>query len=213
MTEPKWSLNINSCGVTNFSDFYTLFHNPSPGYEKTLICTQEAVYPLQTMVLIFYLFCVTFMMIFRPGLNARFMKHGKMAIYYALYIFPILSVIHAVASGLICKYYQSFGCSETVWSKNILLFSDYSHPYLSILLAVVSNAAHFSIKLDQSMKSLVITSITEFRNLIIILGHWALLAYGVISIKYATLYLLILVPVPSMFYILTAKYTNPDNFK
>lgn len=127
LTEPKWSLNINSCGVTNFSDFYTLFHNPSPGYEKTLICTQEAgkmltifndsvlmkiysfshpiaVYPLQTMVLIFYLFCVTFMMIFRPGLNARYMKNGKIAIYYALYIFPILSVIHAVASGLICKY-------------------------------------------------------------------------------------------------------------
>lgn len=105
LAEPKWSLNIHSCGVVNMSDFYTLFHNPSPNYDKTLVCTSEAVFPLQTMVLIFYLFCVTFMMIIRPSLNSHFLpKTGKIAVYYALYFFPILALLHTVAGGLICEY-------------------------------------------------------------------------------------------------------------
>lgn len=44
--EPYWSLEINSCSVSRLSDWYTLFHNPTPNYEKKLYCTQEAVYPL-----------------------------------------------------------------------------------------------------------------------------------------------------------------------
>ena len=106
LTEPKWSFRINSCGVHSLSDWYTLFHNPSPYYEQTLSCTQEAVYPLQTMILIFYLFCVSFMIIIRPGLNGKFLpKKGKMAVYYALYFFPIFSLLHTVAGGLICEYF------------------------------------------------------------------------------------------------------------
>lgn len=44
--EPYWSLKIHSCSVSRLSDWYTLFHNPTPNYEKKLYCTQEAVYPL-----------------------------------------------------------------------------------------------------------------------------------------------------------------------
>ncbi|KXJ80376.1 hypothetical protein RP20_CCG025182 [Aedes albopictus] len=192
-TDPVWELRINSCGVRVLSDWYTLFHNPTPNYETTLYCTQEAVYPLQTMIFVFYLFCVTFMMIIRPVLNARALPVcGKMAVYYALYIFPILSLLHAVAGGLI--YY---------------LF-----PYLSIVISVVSNALHFSFKLDQTMRSLLENSVTQMRNVTIILGHWLLLAYGIISIRFEISYFsLLLVPVPALFYIFTAKYTDPDNFK
>jgi hypothetical protein len=147
LTDPMWSLSINSCGVQKLSDWYTLFYNPSPRYESTLYCTQEAVYPMQTMVLVFYLLCTIFMVLLRPSLNSKFLPYrGKMAVYYALYIFPILSLLHVCFGGLI---YFAF-------------------PYLSILISVVSNAAHFSIKLDQSMKSLVKTSVTQVRNVIII---------------------------------------------
>lgn len=192
-TDPIWELRINSCGVRKLSDWYTLFHNPAPNYETTLYCTQEAVYPLQTMIFVFYLCCITFMMIIRPALNIKFLPfRGKMAVYYALYIFPILSLLHAVAGGLIY----------------------YSFPYLSIVISVVSNALHFSIKLDQTMKSLLETSVTQMRNVTIILGHWLLLAYGIISIPYdISFFSLMLVPVPALFYIFTAKYTHPDNFK
>lgn len=44
--EPYWTLKIHSCAVSRLSDWYTLFHNPTPNYEKKLYCTQEAVYPL-----------------------------------------------------------------------------------------------------------------------------------------------------------------------
>lgn len=46
IVEPTGSLQIRSCKTTHLSDWYTLFHNPTPYYEKTLYCTQEAVYPL-----------------------------------------------------------------------------------------------------------------------------------------------------------------------
>lgn len=46
LIEPIGVFYINSCGVKRFSDWYTLFYNPTPNYEKKLYCTTEAVYPL-----------------------------------------------------------------------------------------------------------------------------------------------------------------------
>ncbi|CAO1442113.1 unnamed protein product [Diamesa hyperborea] len=189
LTDPKWSFKIHSCGVKSLSDWYTWFFNPSPNYETTLVCTQEAVYPLQTIILVFYVFCVTMMIIMRPIVNNRcHSEKGKLAIYYGLYVFPLLALIHTVAGGLI---YFAF-------------------PYLSIMISCAVNANHFAIKLDQSTKHLLLSSITEIRNVIIILSNWLLFSFGIISIKH--FYLLLLTPLPSLFYILTAKYTNPDNF-
>ncbi|CAD7085171.1 unnamed protein product [Hermetia illucens] len=190
IAEPMLSFTLHSCGVVRLSDWYTLFHNPSPNYEDTLYCTQEAVYPLQTIVLIFYLFCLLFMMIIRPPLNKRYMAKGKSAVYCALYFFPVLTVLHAVAGGLIY----------------------YAFPYLSIVISMVSNACHFSLKLKQTMDVLLKTSITELKNLVIIAGHWLLLAYGIISLR-QHLGLLALVPFPSIFYILTVHFTDPEEFR
>lgn len=109
LTDPKWSFKIHSCGVKSLSDWYTWFFNPSPNYETTLVCTQEAVYPLQTIILVFYVFCVTMMIIMRPIVNNRcHSEKGKLAIYYGLYVFPLLALIHTVAGGLICKIYNQF---------------------------------------------------------------------------------------------------------
>jgi len=44
--DPVGSLYIKSCGVKQLSDWYPLFFNPQPNYEKTLHCSHEAVYPL-----------------------------------------------------------------------------------------------------------------------------------------------------------------------
>lgn len=46
MTDPMGSLAVQSCQTEKLSDWYTLLHNPKPNYDKTLHCTQEAVYPL-----------------------------------------------------------------------------------------------------------------------------------------------------------------------
>ena len=57
-----------------------------------------------------------------------------------------------------------------------------SYPYILILASLVSCAAHYAFKLDQSLRSLVVTSLTESRNLVILLGHWALHAYGIVAV-------------------------------
>jgi JNK1/MAPK8-associated membrane protein len=46
--------------------------------------------------------------------------------------------------------------------------------------------------------------------MIFAVGNWLLFSFGIISIK--KYLLLLLAPVPSIFYVLTAKFTNPDNY-
>lgn len=103
---------------------------------------------------------------------------------------------------------------------------------------MISNAAHFSMKLDQSISSLMWTSFKETKNAIIIgklftiypyiyihcsirvlylssiaAGHWLILAYGILSLTANNLILLVLVPLPALFYISTVKFTDPIEFR
>lgn len=149
LSDPMFSFDIHSCGVSGLSDWYTFLYNPSPRYESTMICTAERVFPLQTMVLIFYVFCVTFMLLLRPFVNEKCkekIEKAPLAVYYALYAIPLLALIHALFGGLV---YFAF-------------------PYLSIVISCGANATHFAMKLDQTTKTLLITSVTDFRNIIII---------------------------------------------
>ncbi|XP_031833682.2 JNK1/MAPK8-associated membrane protein isoform X2 [Nomia melanderi] len=194
VTEPIGTFRITSCRATKLSDWYTLLHNPSPNYEESLHCTQEAVYPLYTMVFIFYALGIAIMLLIRPLIAKKFLPvQGKFSIYAALYFYPILALLHAVGGGLIY----------------------YSFPHITIILSVLSNAAHFAFKLNQTMKSLLVSSVSNMKNVIVILGHWLLHGYGIVSI--ATLYglnihpaMLALVPLPALFYILTARFTDPE---
>lgn len=193
VVDPIGTFELKSCKVTRLSDWYTLLHNPSPNYETTLHCTQEAVYPLYTTVFIFYAFSVLLMLILRPCLASKFLPgRGRNAIYAALYFFPILALIHGVLGGLVY----------------------YSYPYIVIILSVVSCAAHYAFKLNQSVKSLLQASVTDTRNAVILLGHWGLHAYGIVAVTqlkepYLHLSFIGLVPVPALFYIFTARFTDP----
>lgn len=149
LSEPMFTFEIHSCGVSSLSDWYTYFFNPSPRYESTLICTQERVFPLQTICICFYVFCVTFMLVLRPFVNEKCkpkIEKASLAVYYALYAFPLLALVHSLFGGLV---YFAF-------------------PYLSIIISCGANAGHFAMKLDQTTKSLLITSVTDVRNVIII---------------------------------------------
>ncbi|XP_063603368.1 JNK1/MAPK8-associated membrane protein-like [Penaeus indicus] len=195
ITDPVGSFNIRSCTEHGLADWYPLFHNPNPNYEGVLHCTQEAVYPLYSMVFVFYTLCLMVMLLIRPLLSSKLLPgRGKSAIYSALYFLPILIFTHAVGAGLIY----------------------YSFPYLVIILSVVSNAAHFAFQLDQSMPGLLLGCIRDVRNLVILIGHWGLHAYGIIAIMVLNekdLYgsLCALVPLPAVFYILTSRFTDPSN--
>ncbi|XP_013102800.1 JNK1/MAPK8-associated membrane protein [Stomoxys calcitrans] len=190
LVEPLGEFRLFSCPVRKFSDWYTLFYNPTPNYEKSLHCTQEAVYPLQTIVLVFYFLCFVAMFVTRPMVNTLLEVRGKAPIYAALYFLPLLVFIHALACGLIY----------------------YAFPYMSIAISMISNAIHYSMKLDQSFKALVKSSLMEIKNFVIICIQWLLLAYGIIALghHYA---LLFLVPFPSIFYIFTVRFTDPAEFR
>lgn len=64
------------------------------------------------------------------------------------------------------------------------------------------------------MKFHVVSTVTDIRNMIIVLGHWVVHGYGIISLTqlgepvfHSTL--LCLVPLPAIFYIITARFTDP----
>jgi hypothetical protein len=93
--------------------------------------------------------------------------------------------------------------------------ADFSFPYILIVIALIANAIHFGFKLNQSLKSLVLESVKHVRNVVILLCQWALLAFGVVSLtqmaKPLIHYpLLGLIPVPALFYVMTAQFTDPN---
>ncbi|ENN77780.1 hypothetical protein YQE_05751, partial [Dendroctonus ponderosae] len=101
---PIGEFTIYSCHSKSLSDWYTLLHNPTPDYGDKVYCTQEAVYPLYTIVFLFYVLSLVSMLLVRPWLCRRYLpRQGKMAIYAAMYFIPILILIHAVIGGLVCK--------------------------------------------------------------------------------------------------------------
>lgn len=61
------------------------------------------------------------------------------------------------------------------------------------------------------MLALLRSTITQPRNMVIVMAHWCLHAYGIISLTQLTdpllhSLVLLLVPLPALFYILTARY-------
>ncbi len=120
LIEPFGTFEVKSCSPKRLSDWYTLFFNPSPDYKNTIYCTQEAVYPLYTMIFIFYslsLVSVVFRALYLRIIAYSFNLFSKSAflqdlasdsnttktIYLTLYAIPALSFIHAIFCGLICE--------------------------------------------------------------------------------------------------------------
>ncbi|CAB4056885.1 unnamed protein product [Lepeophtheirus salmonis] len=48
--EPFGSFSLVSCHYQHLGDWYTALHNPNPNYEEIIHCTQEAIYPLYTLI-------------------------------------------------------------------------------------------------------------------------------------------------------------------
>uniref|UniRef100_A0A8B9SN61 JNK1/MAPK8 associated membrane protein n=1 Tax=Anas platyrhynchos TaxID=8839 RepID=A0A8B9SN61_ANAPL len=175
-------------------DWYTMLYNPSPDYITTVHCTHEAVYPLYTIVFIYYAFCLVLMMLLRPLLVKKIAcglgKSDRFkSIYAALYFFPVLTVLQAVGGGLLY----------------------YAFPYIILVLSLVTLAVYMSASEVESFKDLLVRK----KRLVVLVSHWLLHAYGIISISKLDkleqdLPLLALVPAPALFYVLTAKYTEPS---
>lgn len=192
-TEPKGSLSLKTCGVQRLSDWYTVFFNPKPDHVNEIHCTQEAVYPLYTIVLYYYAFSVLLLLLFRPILSIKLCEgHGRKSIYAALYFLPVTAMIHATCAGLIY----------------------YSYPYLLLIGSIISTAVLLAKK-----KITSISEVLEKKDIILILiGHWFLHAFALIALTEWTNpkmngSLFVLVVLPSFFYVVTVKLSDPRKFK
>nr|CAG4647318.1 EOG090X0BGA [Megafenestra aurita]SVE92591.1 EOG090X0BGA [Megafenestra aurita] len=196
--QPYGLLSLRSCAVEQLSDWYTVLHNPNPNYEEVLHCAQEAVYPLYSIVFVHYGLSVLMIFSIRPLVNKMFQSKGHSAsrpIYAALYLFPILALIHGVMAGLIY----------------------YAFPSVIILLSLMSHAFHFASRTDQSWRALLYDTVSCVHNLVVVVGHWALHGFGLIAL---TLWLqpqqlaaiLTLVPLPTVLYIALSRFTDPGKF-
>ena len=201
LSHPAGSFNVYACRVKRVSDWYTYLHNPNPNYEKTLNCTQEAVYPFYTIIFVFYGLCGLLMLFLRPLLASKLLPgRGRSSIFAALYFLPVLAFVQAVAGGLI---YEAF-------------------PYVVLIMSLISSAFHFAFKLDQTAKALLINTFKESRSAVILIGHWLLHPFGMIAIlqprhpnaELNTSYFptLAMVPIPALFYVFTVRYSDPENF-
>lgn len=205
-TSQHWDFRLKTCGVQAFSDWYTLFFNPSIS-EASAYCTQEAVYPLYSIVFVFYivslclvlsrhiyfrLICFILYFITRSNYVKRNYPKDNVTrnTYYILYSIPALMFTHAIFGGIIY----------------------YVYPYMILIGSVISIAVHYSRHIDQSPIHLL-QSTLHFRNFLIVFFHWLLHAFGIISLtelKRSTDFLFfLLIPFPTFFYILTAKFTDP----
>lgn len=110
-----------------------------------------------------------------------------------------------------------WGWEHVVTASDLTSGHSISQNQTSIQGAVlyVNNTINLHVSLLQSMSSLFSQTLKESRNLTILIGHWFLHAYGIIAITQLqdpVLHwaLLAVVPFPSLFYILTSKFTDPS---
>jgi len=56
--DPIGQLVIRSCRTQWLSDWYTVLYNPTPDYRESLRCTQEAVYPLYVLFIMYIILTI-----------------------------------------------------------------------------------------------------------------------------------------------------------
>lgn len=122
----------------------------------------------------------------------------------------IISKLYNTPMVSVKKYYRFLLHFAQYLIKLLFFFPDCSFPYIIIIISMMTSASHFSIEVDQTAPALLMSSITNPRNLVILIGHWLVHAYGIISLTgLKDLWYLGLVPAPALFYMLTAQFTDP----
>ncbi|XP_031555581.1 JNK1/MAPK8-associated membrane protein-like [Actinia tenebrosa] len=193
LNEPKGTLSLTSCSSEHLSDWYTVFYNPKPDYVNTIHCTNEAVYPLYTIVLTFYAICVAMLLVIRPLMSHYICAgQGLSSIYAGMYFLPILTAIHAILGGLLY----------------------YTYPYIILVSSVLSTATVLAKNHITGFRQLLGSK----RLVAIMIGHWLLLAYGLLALTQVSKPVVhgpmfFLVTTPVIFYLATSSLTDPSKFK
>lgn len=107
---PQGFISINACTVNNIGDFYPIFFNPKSDYVHEIHCTYEVVYPLYSMVFIFFGFHFALHLpLLITVLSVCYLSWSKYrkefwsarTEYVWLIIFPIILLLYSVTAGII----------------------------------------------------------------------------------------------------------------
>lgn len=206
---PVGTLKLHSCLVNNLFDWYSIFFDPYIDYSKKLNCSQEIVYPLYSIVVVYFLFSSIIMLAMRPIISKVILKEEiykniqSKSIFAELHYLPILIIVHLVAGGLI--YY----CFPIITIVGVILSNNW---YLSKMY-------EFRIREKNYIKDTISNSwklLKSPRNLTTMFILWYLLIFGIVALTrfengLFDLFYLILTPGPLLFFVISFKYTNPKN--
>uniref|UniRef100_A0A915PLQ8 Uncharacterized protein n=1 Tax=Setaria digitata TaxID=48799 RepID=A0A915PLQ8_9BILA len=198
---PRGSPFLYGCTKNSLRDWYPMFYNPVVNHTHILRCTQEVVFPLYSLPFIYLAFCLLCLIIFRSVLYLTVFKHSCIATdpyYAALFTIPLIALFHALVAGLL---YYSFG-------------------YVALVCSLGLNALHMALEREKSMHKLYFEMIHKPRNLFILVVHMALFGFSILTLTlnriaisgtFISLSAIFLVPLPSLFYILTVGITDPEH--
>eukprot|EP00040_Diaphanoeca_grandis_P021241 m.113139 g.113139 ORF g.113139 m.113139 type:complete len:315 (+) comp28250_c0_seq4:220-1164(+) len=102
LVEPIGELSTRSCGVHSLADWYPWFNNPASPC-NAMDCSNEAVYPLLTWVLIVDAVNVVLAVMLRlpASILCKTIDVGKDSIFSSLYALPLHALVHVAFGGLL----------------------------------------------------------------------------------------------------------------
>ncbi|VDK85276.1 unnamed protein product [Litomosoides sigmodontis] len=198
---PRGTPILYGCTKNSLRDWYPVFYNPVVNHTHTLRCTQEIVFPLYSLPFIYLAFCLVCLIIFRSILYLTVFKNSYIATdpyYAALFTLPLIALFHALFAGLL---YYSFG-------------------YVALVCSLGLNALHMAIERENSMRKLYFEMVHKPHNLFILIVHMTLFGFSILTITLnritangtlVSLIAILLVPLPSLFYLLTVGITDPEH--
>lgn len=96
----------------------------------------------------------------------------------------------------------------------------YSFGYVALVCSLGLNALHMAIEREKSMRKLYFEMIHKPRNLFILIVHMTLFGFSILTLTLnritangtlISLIAILLVPLPSLFYLLTVGITDPEH--
>lgn len=176
----------------------------------------------------FYAISVVFLLLLRvPLIMWKSPVLGRNSVYVMLYVYPAMALLHGIAAGIICTF-STFVCLTPVLLfgsvfnyKSNFVRTDSTFPYLLIIGAVVSMAAHMATREEQNSLKLFVHTWTKPRNIVIFVVNWLLFCYSITTVLGTTSppmlprwsYYTIAPAIPYLFYIVTAHFTDPTRLR
>ncbi|VDN52751.1 unnamed protein product [Dracunculus medinensis] len=197
---PQGSFKLYGCSKTHLREWYPIFYNPVINHSHALRCTNEIVFPLYSLPFIYFAMVLVSLLILRSCLYLTLLRGTRVSsrpYYAALYAIPLISLCHSLLAGIL---YFIF-------------------PYVALLFSLGLNALHMALELNKTIRRMCLEMITKPHNISILIVHMALFGFSLFSLLSSrpistdmvsiAVTVIILVPLPSIFYIFTVGITFP----